>query len=203
MASGERAAELGLRFTYAGFPRERLEIEPDLERALERGLELTAPGAELAVLPTYTAMLRAPCDRDRARPHAAVLGELMEIRVAHLYPEYLNIYADRGNIAVFERRAARGAISSSSPRSRSARRRSTGAHDLLYVGGGQDREQAMIAPDLAERGEAIREAVDGGAALLAVCGGYQLLGRGYRGRDGSWMPGARSSRTRRSPASSG
>jgi len=62
--------------------------------------------------------------------------------------------------------------------------------DLYYVGGGQDREQAMIAPDLAERGASIRAAVDGGAALLAVCGGYQLLGRGYRGRDGSWMPGA-------------
>ena len=58
VASGERAAELGLRFAYAGFPRERLEIEPGLERALERGLELTAPGAELAILPTYTAMLR-------------------------------------------------------------------------------------------------------------------------------------------------
>jgi lipid II isoglutaminyl synthase (glutamine-hydrolysing) len=48
----------------------------------------------------------------------------------------------------------------------------------------------MIAPDLAARGDGIRAAVDGGAALLAVCGGYQLLGRGYRGRDGSWMPGA-------------
>ncbi len=58
VASGERAAELGLRFTYAGFPRERLELEPDLERALERGLELTKKGGELAVLPTYTAMLR-------------------------------------------------------------------------------------------------------------------------------------------------
>jgi len=58
VASGERAAELGLRFTYAGFPRERLELEPDLERALERGLELTETGGELAVLPTYTAMLR-------------------------------------------------------------------------------------------------------------------------------------------------
>ena len=58
VASGDRAAELGLRFTYAGFPRDRLEIEPDLERALERGLELTGPEGELAVLPTYTAMLR-------------------------------------------------------------------------------------------------------------------------------------------------
>jgi len=112
------------------------------------------------------------------------------VRVGHLYPEYLNIYADRGNIAVLERRAAaRGheleveAVSLGTPLE-------PGAHDLLYVGGGQDREQAMIAPDLAARSDAIRAAVDGGAALLAVCGGYQLLGRGYRGRDGSWLPGA-------------
>ena len=48
----------------------------------------------------------------------------------------------------------------------------------------------MIAPDLAARGEAIRAAIAGGTALLAVCGGYQLLGRGYRGRDGSWLEGA-------------
>jgi CobQ-like glutamine amidotransferase family enzyme len=114
----------------------------------------------------------------------------MRIRVGHLYPDYLNIYADRGNIAVFARRAAlRGhelavdAVGLDDPLR-------PGAHDLLYVGGGQDREQAMIAPDLAGRAEALREAIDGGAALLAVCGGYQLLGRGYRGRDGSWMPGA-------------
>jgi CobQ-like glutamine amidotransferase family enzyme len=64
-----------------------------------------------------------------------------------------------------------------------------GTHDLLYVGGGQDREQAMIAPDLAARHDEVRAAVDEGVALLAVCGGYQLLGRGYRGRDGSWMEG--------------
>jgi len=57
VVSGERAAELALRFTYAGFPRERLELVPALEAALDRGLELTPAGAELAVLPTYTAML--------------------------------------------------------------------------------------------------------------------------------------------------
>ena len=114
----------------------------------------------------------------------------MRIRVGHLYPEYLNIYADRGNIAVLARRAAlRGhelAVESVSVDDDLR----PGAHDLLYVGGGQDREQALIAPDLAARGEALRAAVDGGAALLAVCGGYQLLGRGYRGRDGSFLPGA-------------
>ena len=114
----------------------------------------------------------------------------MIIRVGHLYPEYLNIYADRGNIAVFHHRAvARGhelaidEVTLGTPLE-------PGAHDLLYVGGGQDREQALIAPDLAARGVALREAVEGGAALLAVCGGYQLLGRGYRGRDGSWLAGA-------------
>jgi UDP-N-acetylmuramyl tripeptide synthase len=57
VVSGERAAELALRFTYAGFPRERLELEPRLEAALDSGLELTPPGGELVVLPTYTAML--------------------------------------------------------------------------------------------------------------------------------------------------
>src|ERR671923_1853974 len=114
----------------------------------------------------------------------------MRIVVGHLYPDYLNIYADRGNIAVLSRRAdlrghaldvtAIGLENDLPP----------DAYDLLYIGGGQDREQTLVAPDLAAKGDAIREAVAGGAALLAVCGGYQLLGRGYRGRDGSFMPGA-------------
>ena len=79
-----------------------------------------------------------------------------------------------------------------------------GEHDLLYVGGGQDREQALIAPDLAAKAEALREAVAGGAAVLAVCGGYQLLGRGYRdrARRGAARASA-SSRSTRSPASGG
>jgi UDP-N-acetylmuramyl tripeptide synthase len=57
VATGDRAAELALRFAYAGMPRERIEVVPTLERALDRGLELTPPGGELTVLPTYTAML--------------------------------------------------------------------------------------------------------------------------------------------------
>lgn len=114
----------------------------------------------------------------------------MKIRVGHLYPDYLNIYADRGNIAVLARRA--------SLRGHELEVRAVGlgdvldpgAHDLLYVGGGQDREQALVAPDLAAKADALRTAHARGVALLAVCGGYQLLGRGYRGRDGSLMPGA-------------
>jgi CobQ-like glutamine amidotransferase family enzyme len=112
------------------------------------------------------------------------------LRVAHLYPEYLNIYADRGNIAVLANRAEwRGIELVVEPVSVGEALR-PGEHDLIYVGGGQDREQALIAPDLAAKGVAIREAVDGGAAVLAVCGGYQLLGRFYRDRAGAELPGA-------------
>jgi CobQ-like glutamine amidotransferase family enzyme len=112
----------------------------------------------------------------------------MKIRVGHLYPSYLNIYADRGNIAVLARRAAwRGhelevaAIGMNDPVE-------PGAHDLFYIGGGQDREQALVARDLAGK-EGLVEAVEGGAAVLAVCGGYQLLGRFYRERSGEELPG--------------
>jgi CobQ-like glutamine amidotransferase family enzyme len=109
--------------------------------------------------------------------------------LGHLYPDYLNIYADRGNMAVLERRAAwRGIELDYRPISVGDPVR-PGEHDLLYIGGGQDREQALIAPDLAAKAEQISEAAAGGAALLAVCGGYQLLGRFYRDRSGAELPG--------------
>jgi CobQ-like glutamine amidotransferase family enzyme len=113
----------------------------------------------------------------------------LKIVVGHLYPDYLNIYADRGNIAVLAQRAAwRGheldvraiSVADDVP---------SGEVDLYYVGGGQDREQALVAPDLAAKGNALRREVEAGAALLAVCGGYQLLGRFYRDRAGSELPG--------------
>jgi lipid II isoglutaminyl synthase (glutamine-hydrolysing) len=86
VATGSRAHELALRFKYGGLDEERIEVEPDLERALDRGLELTPEGGELPVLPTYTAMLalrRIVADRGLVRPYwesdqaspAAVLAE--------------------------------------------------------------------------------------------------------------------------------
>ena len=114
----------------------------------------------------------------------------MKVIVGHLYPDYLNIYADRGNIAVLERRAAWRGIAFDYRAIGIGEELRPGEHDLLYVGGGQDREQALVAPDLAARGDALRDAVAGGGAVLAVCGGYQLLGRFYRDRAGAELPGA-------------
>jgi CobQ-like glutamine amidotransferase family enzyme len=114
----------------------------------------------------------------------------MRIGVGHLYPDYLNIYADRGNIAVLAQRARwRGHELEVVPIGVGEDVRA-GKIDLYYVGGGQDREQALIAPDMAAKGAALAAAVAGGAAVLAVCGGYQLLGRFYRDRDGTELPGA-------------
>lgn len=114
----------------------------------------------------------------------------MRIRVGHLYPDYLNIYADRGNIAVLSRRAAWRGHELEVDAIGIGGRVDPGAHDLLYVGGGQDREQALVATDISAKGEALQEAVAGGAAVLAVCGGYQLLGRWYADQSGTQLPGA-------------
>jgi len=110
-----------------------------------------------------------------------------DLRVCHLYPEHLNIYADRGNIAVLryrcERRGIAFAVAGCGPGD------PLPEADLYYLGGGQDRDQVAIAGDLVARAADLRAAVAGGAAVLAVCGGYQLLGHGYRGHAGDDMPG--------------
>jgi lipid II isoglutaminyl synthase (glutamine-hydrolysing) len=111
------------------------------------------------------------------------------IRVGHLYPDYLNIYADRGNIAVLARRGAWRGHELEVTALGIGDGIVPGAHDLYYVGGGQDREQLLVAEDLVGKTEGLRAAVADGAAVLAVCGGYQLLGRGYRGFHGEDMPG--------------
>jgi hypothetical protein len=114
----------------------------------------------------------------------------VNIRVAHLYPELLNIYADRGNIAVLAARAAaRGHTIDVHPITLGDSI-DPAAYDLYYLGGGQDREQQIVAPDLTRHAATLRSAFDDGAVFLAVCGGYQLLGRGYRDTSGAELPGA-------------
>jgi hypothetical protein len=72
VASGARAHELALRFKYGGVAPDRIEVVPELERALDRGLALTPAGGDLVVLPTYTAMLalrRIAAERGLVRPY--------------------------------------------------------------------------------------------------------------------------------------
>jgi CobQ-like glutamine amidotransferase family enzyme len=93
----------------------------------------------------------------------------------------MNIYADRGNILLLQRRCEWRGIDFAYTAAGPGDGLDPNAHDFLYMGGGQDRDQKIVAADLLRtKRDAIAEAVGGGAVLLAVCGGYQLLGRGYQ-----------------------
>lgn len=115
------------------------------------------------------------------RPRRLVIG--------WLYGKRMNIYGDRGNVLTLARRAEWRGIDAE------IREIGHGAEiprdvDIFFWGGGQDQEQAAAAQDMeGEKGRHLRAAIDGGAAMLAICGGYQLLGRSYRTGDGEELPG--------------
>ena len=103
------------------------------------------------------------------------------LRACALYPELMNIYADRGNVAVLRARCEWRGLGFELASSSVGEPLDPGAHDLFYIGGGQDRDQAAVAHDmLATKRDALHEAHGRGAVVLAVCGGYQLLGRSYQ-----------------------
>ena len=101
----------------------------------------------------------------------------MNVRVGHLYPDYLNIYADRGNIAVLARRAEWRGHRLEVEAIGIGEQLRPGDHDLLYVGGGQDREQLLVAGDMAAKAPELRKAVAGGAAVLhTIAGERRMIG---------------------------
>jgi CobQ-like glutamine amidotransferase family enzyme len=112
------------------------------------------------------------------------------LRVCALYPDLMNIYADRGNLLVLNRRCAWRGIDFELTPCGLGETLDGGAHDLFYLGGGQDRDQRLCAEDLlASKRDALHTAATRGAVVLGVCGGYQLLGRSYELRPGERLPG--------------
>jgi CobQ-like glutamine amidotransferase family enzyme len=105
----------------------------------------------------------------------------MELRVLSLYPEQMNIYADRGNILFLQRRCEWRGIGFAHAGAGPGDPIDPAAHDFFYIGGGQDRDQRAVAADMvASKQRDLTTAADDGAVLLAVCGGYQLLGHSYQ-----------------------
>jgi CobQ-like glutamine amidotransferase family enzyme len=103
------------------------------------------------------------------------------LRVCALYPDLMNIYADRGNLLLLERRCAWRGIDFELRGAGLGESVDPDAHDFFYLGGGQDRDQALCAQDLATvKRDALFAAAERGAVIFAVCGGYQLLGHGYQ-----------------------
>ena len=111
------------------------------------------------------------------------------LRVCALYPDLMNIYADRGNLLLLERRCEWRGIGFELQGASLGDAVDPDAHDLFYLGGGQDRDQQLCAQDLATvKRDALHSAAERGAVIFAVCGGYQLLGHAYE-LGGERLPG--------------
>ena len=120
----------------------------------------------------------------------AAPGEHMSLTLGHLYPDQLNIYGDRGNIIVFRQRCAWRGIELRVVPLGLGDALVPDTYDLVFIGGGQDKEQTEIADDLrATKADGLWAAVEHGAPVLAVCGGYQLLQHGYRPAEGPMLKG--------------
>lgn len=112
----------------------------------------------------------------------------MKLKLAHLYPDLMNIYGDYGNVLCLLQRAkwreleleviAVG-VDDRLPKQ----------FDMLFIGGGQDRGQDLVAPDLASKGEAIKQAIEAGLPALSICGGYQLFGHYFQLATGERLTG--------------
>ncbi len=114
-----------------------------------------------------------------------------KLRLAHLYPKLMNIYGDRGNILCLRRRCEERGIVFEVQELNAGDKLKPKEFDMIFIGGAQDKEQRRVADDLLKlKARPLREAVEAGVTVLAVCGGYQLLGKFYRTAAGEELPGA-------------
>ncbi len=113
----------------------------------------------------------------------------MRMTIVHLYPREMNLYGDRGNVLALARRAEWRGWDVSVLDVGPGDAVSWADVDVAFIGGGEDRHQAWIAEDLVSRRDGLAAALADGLPLLAVCGGFQLLGREYEAQDGRVLPG--------------
>ena len=114
----------------------------------------------------------------------------MNIRITHLYPEEMNLYGDLGNVIALKRRAEARGIDVKVTDVKVGDKLKAGVTDIYFFGGGQDKQQAEIAPDLISlKKEALLKDLWDGVVALAICGGYQLLGQYYLTGEGERAEG--------------
>lgn len=112
------------------------------------------------------------------------------LTIGHLYPDQMNIYGDRGNILTLVQRCRWRGIEATVTPIGVASSIDWRTIDIVFFGGGQDSGQSLIAEDFVQRqGASLKSAIDDGMVLLAICGGYQLLGHYFLTQDGEKLPG--------------
>lgn len=111
------------------------------------------------------------------------------LNICHLYPDLLDLYGDRGNILTLTQRAQWRGIEANVQRVSIGDPLNFATMDILFIGGGSDREQNILVEDLMKRKQELRSAIEDGLVVLAICGGYQLLGQYYQMAGGKKIPG--------------
>ncbi len=112
----------------------------------------------------------------------------MILEVAHLYPDLLNLYGDSGNVRCIQKRCEWRNIECRVHPLVSGTDLKFENYDLIFIGGGQDSEQSVVLSDLTDRKiNSLQNAVNASKTVLAICGGYQLLGKYYETHDGKRM----------------
>ncbi|MGN0532763.1 MAG: type 1 glutamine amidotransferase [Eubacterium sp.] len=109
----------------------------------------------------------------------------VSLRIAHLYPDMLNLYGDRGNIIVLTGRMRARGIDVQTEQITMGKAFNADDYDIFFIGGGQDFEQDVLLDDLTKGKDVqINKAIHSGRVMLAICGGYQMLGKYYKTYDG-------------------
>ena len=104
----------------------------------------------------------------------------MKLIIGYLYGDLMNIYGDTGNIIALKKRAEWRGIEVEIKNISIKNKLKSGECDIFFFGGGQDQQQELVAKDLKTKGRIIKTEIEKGAPLLAICGGYQLLGAYYK-----------------------
>ena len=113
----------------------------------------------------------------------------MELNVCWMYHDIMDLYGDKGNMMVLQKRCEERGISITIDTLSIGDQRDLRVYDLLFLGGGADKEQMMLIDDLLSRRENIREAMEQGTFVLLICGGYQLFGQYYISADNEKIEG--------------
>ena len=186
-AGGLRRNDLQVRLKYAGI---QAPIVQDARDFLAQARGCTPPGTPLYLIANYTALPLVKNQLDSmhhmpepTRPPIAPSSEkplgnaARHITIAHLYPELLNLYGDGGNVAILEQRARWRGISVKTIRIQRGQELALDDVDIVFLGGGPDREQRLASEELVAQAESLRSFVEDNGVLLAICGGFQILGK--------------------------
>lgn len=113
----------------------------------------------------------------------------MKLNICHLYPDLLDLYGDRGNILTLAARCRWRGIEPVIQQASLGEELDFAGMDILFLGGGSDREQGLLVQDLMRREDKLREAIENGLVVLTICGGYQMLGKYYQMASGEKIQG--------------